>query len=205
MSFFMLLVLLSLILVVPIFFVLKEKSKQSQVDSTPRHREYLEKSSEAQVASESPSASNSSVAALPVIEFSSQHPLIKLLYDERVPEEFRAIMDSLGQQYERIHHSQLTESQLFTLNKLIEIRVPELINDYLSLDPDYARDVTIGSQNSATSYDIVISQLQSILEFTEKLKTQSQSGVVDKLLASQFYLEEVYRDSGMTDDQLKIK
>lgn len=202
MSFFKLLILLSLILVVPIFFVLKEKSKRAQSASVLRHRAYLQTANEKLVEAESPSAQASSLA---VIEFSSKHPFIKLLYDERVPDQFQAIMDNIGQQYERIHHHQLTESQLFTLNKLVEVRIPDLITDYLSLDPDYAKTAIVDSDKSATSYDIVMSQLQSILDFTEKLKTQSQSGVVDKLLASRFYLDEVYQDSGMTEDNLTIK
>ena len=52
---------------------------------------------------------------------------------------------------------------------------------------------------------MVLEQLQSILDFTEKLNNQSQSGVVDKLLASRRYLDEVAQDSGMADDIFKIK
>lgn len=210
MSFFTLLILLSLILIVPIFFVIKEKSKQSQMDMAQRHQEYLAAASlkadqsQAQMASRE-KANNESSHGLNVIHFSAHHPFVKLLYDEQVPHTFRAIMDAIGQQYESTHHEQITESQLFTLNKLIATRVPELITDYLSLDTHYAKTVLIDTDKQNTSYDMVLEQLTSILDFTHKLNTQSQSGVVDKLLASRRYLDDVYKESGMAADSLKIK
>ncbi|WP_201575922.1 MULTISPECIES: hypothetical protein [Psychrobacter] len=205
MSFFSLLILLSLILIVPIFFVMKEKSRQLQIGSTQRHREYLASATKASLENNTKVATSEVVNGLAVINFSSQHPFIKRLYDERVPSAFRAIMDDIGQQYEGTHHQQITESQLFTLNKLIETRIPELIDDYLSLDANYAKTVIIDSDKAATSYTMVLEQLRSILDFAQKLNTQSQSGVVDKLLASRRYLDDVYQESGTTADILKIK
>ena len=114
-------------------------------------------------------------------------------------------MDAIGQQYERTRHQHLTKSQLFTLNKLIDSRIPELLRDYLSLDPNYATTVIIDKQKTSTSYTMVLEQLQSILDFTQKINNQSQSGVVDKLLASRRYLDEVAQDSGMADDIFTIK
>ena len=205
MSFFSLLILLSLILIVPIFFVIKERSRQLQSDSTQRHREYLASVTKASLENNGKVDKSQIANGLAVINFSSQHPFIKWLYDEQVPPAFRAIMDDIGQQYESTHHEQMTESQLFTLNKLIETRIPELIDDYLSLDPTYAKTVIIEADRAATSYTIVLEQLHSILDFSQKLNTQSQSGVVDKLLASRRYLDDVYQESGMTADVLKIK
>lgn len=218
MSFFALLVLLSLIVIIPVIFVMKEKGKHSQADTTRRHQEYL-----AAVAPVVPdNVSNSgmttnkdndnpplktaqfSAAQRPLIEFNAQHPFIQLLYDDCLPVTFREIMDDIGQQYERTHHQHLTESQLFTLNKLIDTRIPELLCDYLSLDPDYATTVIIDTKKANTSYAMVLEQLQSILDFAKKLNAQSQSGVVDKLLASRRYLDEVAQDSGMADDIFKL-
>ncbi len=208
MSFFALLVLLSLIIIVPIFFVLKEKSKQAQIDTTQRHQQYLASASQTVSVAEV-NVPNQNTSQLAIIKFSSSHAFIGQLYNPQVPETFRAIMDNIGQQYERTHHDQITESQLFTLNKLIETRVPELISDYLSLDPNYAQTVIIDKENNTTSYTMVLAQLQSILDFTQKLNTQSQSGVVDKLLASRRYLDEVSQDSGMSskvnNDLLHLK
>jgi hypothetical protein len=203
MSFFALLILLSLILIVPAIFIIKERSKRIHIDSTQRHQQYLAAASERPLDSRPQSAPTMSVNSFTVIKFSSHHPFIKLLYDQQVPEAFRAIMDDIGQQYERTHHHQITESQLFTLNKLIEIRIPEFIGDYLSLDPNYATTVIIDTDKTATSYTLVIDQLSSILDFCQKLNTQSKSGVVDKLLASRLYLDKVCQDSGLTDDRLK--
>ena len=109
MSFFALLVLLSLIVIVPIVFVMKEKSKHSQVDSTHRHQEYL-----ATVMSKEPeNLSNSGInkstngshhnATTPpqstaqriIIDFNAQHPFIQLLYDEQLPLNFRETMDAI--------------------------------------------------------------------------------------------------------------
>lgn len=210
MSFFSLLVLLSLILVVPVFFVMKEKSKRTQTDSIRRHKEYLEAASlhttqppvVPVVTKDAMYEQDNSVS---VISFSAQHPFIKLLYNEQVPQTFRAIMDDIGQQYESTHHSEITETQLFTLNKFISTRVPELITDYLSLDKHYAKTVIIDVEKQSTSYGIVLDQLGTILDFAQKLNTQSQGGVVDKLLASRRYLNDVYKDSGMAIDSLKIK
>lgn len=209
MSFFALLILLSLILIVPLIFVLKEKSKQTQNNSTQRHQAYL-------AAANTPiptpkitenNTKEDSIHTLDIIAFSAQHPLIQLLYNEHVPTTFQGIIDEIGQQYESTHHEQITESQLFTLNKLIETRIPELVSDYLSLNPEYAKTVIIDSEKAATSYTMVLNQLHSILDFAQKLNNQSQNGVVDKLLASQRYLDEVYKDSGMTDteDMLTLK
>ena len=208
MSFFALLVLLSLIIIVPIFFVLKEKSKQAQIDTTQRHQQYLASASQTVSVAEV-NVPNQNTSQLAIIKFSSSHAFIGQLYNPQVPETFRAIMDNIGQQYERTHHDQITESQLFTLNKLIETRVPELISDYLSLDPNYAQTVIIDKENNTTSYTMVLAQLQSIFDFAQKLNTQSQSGVVDKLLASRRYLDEVSQDSGMSskvnNDLLHLK
>lgn len=52
---------------------------------------------------------------------------------------------------------------------------------------------------------MVLGQLNLILDFSQKLNIQSQSGVVDKLLASRRYLDDVYKESGMAADNLKIK
>jgi len=210
MSFFTLLVLLSLILIVPVFFVMKEKAKHTRNDSIRRHKEYLEAASLHTVQSQIvPVVKENAIYEqdnpLRAISFSAQHPFIKLLYNEQVPQTFRAIMDDIGQQYESTHHSEITESQLFTLNKLISMRVPELITDYLSLDKYYAKTVIIDTDKQSTSYDIVLDQLSTILDFAQKLNTQSQSGVVDKLLASRRYLNDVYKDSGMAIDSLKME
>ena len=205
MSFFALLVLLSLIIIVPIFFVLTEKSKRTQVQSIRQHQAYLVAAKTATVVNQQETAPKQRINQQSIIEFSTNHPFIQLLYDEQVPVAFRAVMDDIGQQYERTHHQHITESQLFTLNKLIDSRIPELLRDYLSLDPDYATTVIIDTHKANTSYTMVLAQLQSILDFAQKINNQSQSGVVDKLLASQRYLAEVSQDSGMVDDILNIK
>ncbi|WP_440463848.1 hypothetical protein [Psychrobacter sp. ASPA161_6] len=210
MSFFTLLILLSLIVIVPIFFVMKEKSKHTQIASIQRHQEYLASAnivatqSQAGIAAKN-EVNNQHANGLSIINFSAHHPFIKLLYDEQVPKTFRVTMDSIGQQYESTHHEQITESQLFTLNKLIATRVPELISDYLSLDQYYATTVIIDTDKQNTSYDIVLDQLNSILDFSQKLNIQSQSGVVDKLLASRRYLDDVYKESSVAADSLKLK
>lgn len=210
MSFFTLLVLLSLIIIVPIFLVIKERSKNSQLDLTQRHQEYLVAASNPVtdnkvIATEVMTNANDKSKQITIIEFSPRHPFVKQLYNEQVPKAFRAVMDDIGQQYERTHHYQLTESQLFTLNKLIAIRIPELISDYLSLDPNYAKTVAIDVNKTITSYSMVLGQLQSILDVAQKLNEQSQSGVVDKLLASRRYLDEVSQDNSIENDILNLK
>ncbi len=208
MSFFTLLVLLSLIIIVPVFFVIKEKSKQAQINTTHRHQQYLASAHQSTAVTEVNSSNQNSHPSA-IINFSSNHAFIQQLYNTQVPQDFRAIMDDIGQQYERTHHDQLTESQLFTFNKLIETRVPELVSDYLSLDPNYAQTVIIDKENNTTSYTTVLAQLQSILDFAQKLNTQSQSGVVDKLLASRRYLDDVAQDNGLgnsiNNDMLNLK
>ena len=210
MSFFTLLILLSLILIVPIIFVMREKSKRTQVASIQRHQEYLASASTLASQSQANTAlrekvSNEQGNELAIIHFSANHPFIRLLYNEQVPKAFRATMDDIGQQYESTHHDQITESQLFTLNKLIATRIPELITDYLSLNQNYAKTVIIDNDKQNTSYNMVLGQLNLILDFSQKLNVQSQSGVVDKLLASRRYLDDVYKESGMAADNLKIK
>ena len=214
MSFYTLLILLSLIIIVPIFFVMKEKSKHTQRASIQQHQAYLAAADRAARQSKikhtaTETISNKPATGLSVIHFSAQHPFVQWLYDEQVPKAFRVTMDSIGQQYESTHHAQITESQLFTLNKLIATRIPELIADYLSLDQHYAKTAVIDIDKQNSSYDIVLEQLNSILDFSQKLNTQSQSGVVNKLLANRRYLDDIYRESGkengVTADSLKIK
>ncbi|MBI0426682.1 hypothetical protein [Psychrobacter sp. NG27] len=214
MSFYTLLMLLSLIVIVPIFFVMREKSKHTQSASIQQHQAYLaaadHKARQSQIKqAATDTTSNERATGLSVIHFSAQHPFIQWLYDEQVPKAFRVTMDSIGQQYESTHHAQITESQLFTLNKLIATRIPELITDYLSLDQHYAKTVIVDIDKQNSSYDIVLEQLNSILDFSQKLNTQSQSGVVNKLLASRRYLDDIYRESGKENgvaaDSLKIK
>ncbi|MGO2301226.1 MAG: hypothetical protein ACTH5O_05065 [Psychrobacter sp.] len=188
---------------------MKEKSKHTQNNSIQRHQEYLASAHHIAVQSQAESikesVGNEQDSTLSVINFSAHHPFVQLLYNEQVPKNFRVTMDAIGQQYESTHHDEITESQLFTFNKLIATRVPELITDYLSLDQSYAKTVVIDTDRQNTSYDIVLEQLNSILDFSQKLNTQSQSGVVDKLLASRRYLDDVYKESGMAADSLKIK
>lgn len=210
MSFFTLLILLSLIIIVPTFFVMKEKSKHTQIASIQRHQEYLTSANLVAAQSKADMAvknevNHKQVNRLRIIDFSAQHPFIKLLYDEHVPKTFRSVMDDIGQQYESTHHEEITESQLFTLNKLITTRVPELIGDYLSLDQHYAKTVIIDTDKQNTSYGMVLDQLNSILDFTQKLNIQCQSGVVNKLLANRRYLDDVYKESGIAADDLKLK
>ncbi|WP_230655842.1 hypothetical protein [Psychrobacter sp. I-STPA10] len=210
MSFAALLILLSLILVVPLFFVLKERSIRQHNNMAQRHRQYLQQHALTQANTAQPTDTLSddtktTAATLAVIKFSKHHLYVKLLHNQRVPQAFRLIMDEIGEQYESTHHEQLTESQLFTLNKLIDVRIPELINNYLQLDSNYANSIVINKKLNVTSYDIVMAQLQSILDFSKQLNMQSQSGVVDKLLASQIYLEQIYQDSGMKNNSLRLK
>lgn len=205
MSFFSLLILLSLIAIIPIFFVIQEKSKRAQANSVQQHQAYLAAASQAITDSTDSTSSNEDTHHMDVITFSEDHPLITLLYDERVPETFRAIITDIGHYYESTHYRYITDAQLFTLNKLISNRIPELMMDYLSVETEYAQTALISNDDSTTSYTIVLDQLHSILAFAKELNTQSQSGVVNKLLASQRYLKEVCQASGATENGLEIK
>lgn len=69
----------------------------------------------------------------------------------------------------------------------------------------HAKTVIIDTNKQNTSYDMVLDQLNSILDFTQELNIQSQSGVVNKLLASRRYLNDIYKESGMAADNLKLK
>lgn len=207
MPFITLLFLLSLIIIIPVFFVLKERSARQQLNDKTQHRDYLKAKAQARMSTTTDKLSDTSPHsehAITVIQFSSHHPYMQLLHSPHVPQEFQLILDDIGQHYESTHHDQINESQLFALNKLIEVRIPELIQNYLKLDKHYAHSVIIDKQNQATSFELVILQLESILDFCKRLNAQSQSGVVDKLLANRFYLEQVYQDSGMDVDELSI-
>ena len=69
----------------------------------------------------------------------------------------------------------------------------------------HAKTVIIDTDKQSASYDMVLDQLNSILDFTQKLNMQSQSGVVNKLLANRRYLDDIYKESGMAADNLKLK
>ena len=69
----------------------------------------------------------------------------------------------------------------------------------------HAKTVIIDTDKQSASYDMVLDQLNSILDFTQKLNIQCQSGVVNKLLANRRYLDDVYKESGIAADDLKLK
>ena len=69
----------------------------------------------------------------------------------------------------------------------------------------HAKTVIIDTDKQNTSYYMVLDQLNSILDFTQKLNIQCQSGVVNKLLANRRYLDDVYKESGIAADDLKLK
>ena len=86
-----------------------------------------------------------------------------------------------------------------------ELKVDSLkITASVSGSIDYDKDFSIEAN---VPFDKLDEERIKIIDkdFAQKINNQSQSGVVDKLLASQRYLAEVSQDSGMVDDILNIK
>lgn len=169
MSFISLLIIFSLAIIVPLFFVLRSKR------SNHSHENHV----------------------IPATSQQDSTPSFEDLFRYQLPEAFESILHDLANKHHSLSQKDMLNERVFTAKKLITVRVPELIYDYLKLDEHYAQTVIVDKAKQLTSQDLVLSQLQSIQHFIKKLDESGNADVVNNLLANRNYLQSIYQSNGL--------
>lgn len=178
MSFFVLLLILSLLLVIPAFFIItaKRQAKNSQIAGTTSSQAFI---------SQPPPSPKIEVTALPNL--------------------FQQMLRDIEAQYAELVQTSssdnITNPALFTAKKLFYTRLPEILADYLALEPHYAKTHIVIVHNQMTSFDIVFEQLRSILNFMYQANHRGQTQIVQNLMTNQRYLQTVLSDTGLSSPQ----
>lgn len=166
MSFTLLLFILSLVVIAPVFFVIKSNKNK------PLHIANIN------MANENPAAIN------------QQNIDLKSL-----PNLYQQIILDIEAQFFEIKQKndtgQLAQESFFTAKKLFYTRLPELISDYQKLDAQYAKTQIIDTTHQLTSFDIVYRQLKSILNLFYQINQSSNQLYLQNILTNQRYLQSV--------------
>ncbi|PNK60276.1 hypothetical protein [Psychrobacter sp. FDAARGOS_221] len=195
MSYPLLLLIISLIVIVPTVFVVKGKSKQKLLANKNKGQAYLAHSSPAAKGVQ-PTAEQLQIVNK--IEHYRSHP--------GLPISFRQLLTNIHSQYLTLTGVQLAPDQRFTVDKLAGTRLAEIIESYLSLDKEYAEQSIIDPENDITSQDAVYGQLTSMLEFMQQVQHDGQAQAASNILANRNYLQAVYGEyqpDGSSQDSAK--
>lgn len=185
MSYPLLLLIVSLIIIVPTVFVVKGRSQQKRLTNKQSTTKYLGNSNPtSQQQGNKATAQQLQIAS--IIEKYRNHPAL--------PISFRQLLGKIHSQYLELTSIKLASDQRFTVNKLASTRLSEIVEDYLALDTDYATKTIIDTENKLTSEDITYAQLMSILEFMQRAQSDGQLQTASNILANRSYLQSVYGD-----------
>lgn len=183
MSYPLLLLIISLIVIVPTAFAVRGRSKQKLLANkqpTPKHLGYADSATKSQ-------ANKASAQQLQIannIDKFRNHPAL--------PISFRQLLGKIHSQFLDLTSVKLAPDQRFTVDKLASTRLSEIVEDYLALDSDYAENTIIDSENNLTSQDVTYGQLMSILQFMQRVQTDGQQQTASNILANRSYLQSVY-------------
>ena len=183
MSYPLLLLILSLIVIVPTVFVINGRSKQKLLGNSQPTPKYLGNSS---------TAKNQQVAQASAEQLQIANNIDKYRNHPALPISFRQLLGKIHSQYLTLISVKLAPDQRFTVDKLAGSRLGEILEDYLALDSDYAENTIIDSQNNLTSQDVTYGQLTSMLEFMQRVQSDGQQQVASNILANRSYLQSVY-------------
>lgn len=183
MSYPLLLLILSLIVIVPTVFVISGRSKQKLLGNSQPNPKYLGNSS---------TAANQQTAKASAEQLQIANAIDKYRNHPALPISFRQLLGKIHSQYLALVSVKLAPDQRFTVDKLAGSRLGEIIEDYLALDSDYAENTIIDRQNNLTSQDITYGQLTSMLEFMQRVQSDGQQQVASNILANRSYLQSVY-------------
>ena len=183
MSYPLLLLIFSLIVIVPTAFMIHGRSKQKLLANKQPSPKYLGAPNSA-TNLQSTKASVQQLQIANNIDKYRNHPVL--------PISFRQLLGKIHNQYLALIPVKLAPDQRFTVDKLVGSRLSEIIEDYLTLDPDYAQNAIIDSQNELTSQDITYGQLTSMLEFMQRIQNDGQNQITSGILANRNYLQSVY-------------
>lgn len=197
MSYPLLLLIISLIVIVPTVFVVRGRSNQNLLANKQPTQKYLGNAGSA-TQNHGTKASAEQLQIANAINQYRNHPAL--------PISFRQLLGKIHSQYLALTSVKLDPDQRFTVDKLAGARLSEIIEDYLALDTDYAENNIIDSQNNLTSQDITYGQLTSMLEFMQRIQSDGQQQVATNILANRSYLQSVYGElhpDAPTNDSLQ--
>ena len=197
MSYPLLLLIISLIVIVPTVFVVRGRSNQNLLANKQPTQKYLGNAGSA-TQNHGTKASAEQLQIANAINQYRNHPAL--------PISFRQLLGKIHSQYLALASVKLDPEQRFTVDKLAGARLSEIIEDYLALDTDYAENNIIDSQNNLTSQDITYGQLTSMLEFMQRIQSDGQQQVATNILANRSYLQSVYGEfhpDATTNDSLQ--
>ena len=197
MSYPLLLLIISLIVIVPTVFVVRGRSNQNLLANKQPTQKYLGNAGSA-TQNHGTKASAEQLQIANAINQYRNHPVL--------PISFRQLLGKIHSQYLALASVKLDPEQRFTVDKLAGARLSEIIEDYLALDTDYAENNIIDSQNNLTSQDITYGQLTSMLEFMQRIQSDGQQQVATNILANRSYLQSVYGEfhpDAPTNDSLQ--
>lgn len=197
MSYPLLLLIISLIVIVPTVFVVRGRSNQNLLANKQPTQKYLGNAGSA-TQNHGTKASAEQLQIANAINQYRNHPAL--------PISFRQLLGKIHSQYLALTSVKLDPEQRFTVDKLAGARLSEIIEDYLALDTDYAENNIIDSQNNLTSQDITYGQLTSMLEFMQRIQSDGQQQVATNILANRSYLQSVYGEfhpDAPTNDSLQ--
>ena len=197
MSYPLLLLIISLIVIVPTVFVVRGRSNQNLLENQQPTQKYLGNAGSA-TQNHGTKASAEQLQIANAINQYRNHPAL--------PISFRQLLGKIHSQYLALASVKLDPEQRFTVDKLAGARLSEVIEDYLALDTDYAENNIIDSQNNLTSQDITYGQLTSMLEFMQRIQSDGQQQVATNILANRSYLQSVYGEfhpDAPTNDSLQ--
>lgn len=197
MSYPLLLLIISLIVIVPTVFVVRGRSNQNLLANKQPTQKYLGNAGSA-TQNHGSKASAEQLQIANAINQYRNHPAL--------PISFRQLLGKIHSQYLALTSVKLDPEQRFTVDKLAGARLGEIIEDYLALDTDYAENTIIDSQNNLTSQDITYGQLTSMLEFMQRIQSDGQQQVATNILANRSYLQSVYGEfhpDAPTNDSLQ--
>ena len=197
MSYPLLLLIISLIVIVPTVFVVRGRSNQNLLANKQPTQKYLGNAGSA-TQNHGTKASAEQLQIANAINQYRNHPAL--------PISFRQLLGKIHSQYLALASVKLDPEQRFTVDKLAGARLSEIIEDYLALDTDYAENTIIDSQNNLTSQDITYGQLTSMLEFMQRIQSDGQQQVATNILANRSYLQSVYGEfhpDAPTNDSLQ--
>ncbi|MDY3307053.1 hypothetical protein [Psychrobacter sanguinis] len=197
MSYPLLLLIISLIVIVPTVFVVRGRSNQNLLENQQPTQKYLGNAGSA-TQNHGTKASAEQLQIANAINQYRNHPAL--------PISFRQLLGKIHSQYLALASVKLDPEQRFTVDKLAGTRLSEIIEDYLALDTDYAENNIIDSQNNLTSQDITYGQLTSMLEFMQRIQSDGQQQVATNILANRSYLQSVYGEfhpDAPTNDSLQ--
>lgn len=176
MYFLMLLAILSLIIIVPLFFIIKHKNqtKNHAISATP--------------------STDTSTPSVPETPIQIELKALPNLFQQMILDIEAQFLETTQKHRQGL----LSEDSFFTAKRLFYTRLPEIARDYLNLEPNYAKTYVIDTKLGLTSHMMVQHQLKSILDFLYQLNQSSNQLYLQNILTNQRYLQSVYQHVGMT-------